>query len=231
MTDDIRSRLIITADDYGIREASRPILDLARAGKLDRVAVLIHFTTPEEAADLLETGVRIDLHLELIDFLKSGTHVRESALFRGLGFAWRYLSGRVTARHAEEEWRQQIERFRELFGRLPDGINSHEHVHYFPKFFRVYLSLAEEYSLGYVRFGRAGMLHHTGSLVGRVLSFFWGRTRQMYARTPIETSDHMVSLDWLSDPRRFFETEPIGTVELVVHPERDEEYRILRERF
>ncbi len=231
MTADIRSKLILTADDYGIRETSRPILHLAREGKLDRVAVLIHFTTPEEAADLLETGVKIDLHLELIDFLKSGTNVRGSAFFRGMSFTWRYLTGQVTARHAEEQWQVQIERFRELFGRLPDGLNSHEHIHYFPKFFRVFLGLAEQYGIGYVRFGRQGMFNHTNTFVGRILSVLWRRTRDMHAKMPLPTSDYMMSLDWLSDPKRFFETVPAGTVELVVHPEREDEYRLIREYF
>jgi predicted glycoside hydrolase/deacetylase ChbG (UPF0249 family) len=126
-------------------------LDLARAGILQRVGVLVHFTTPEEARDLLETGVKIDIHLEMIDLLKSGHKTKDSAILRGLNFSWRYALGRLHARQVEAQWRAQILRFQELFGRFPDGLNSHEHLHYFPAFFQVYLRLAEEFHIPFVR--------------------------------------------------------------------------------
>jgi predicted glycoside hydrolase/deacetylase ChbG (UPF0249 family) len=154
--------------------------------------------------------------------------MRENILIRGINFVRRYLSGRVTARKVEEEWRYQIERFRELFGRLPDGLNSHEYVHHFPAFFKPFMKLAEEYHIGYVRFGKKGMLTDLhGALVGRILSTLWKYTRSAYAKTPIPTSDYLVSLDWLADFQTFTKCLPDGTIELVVHPEREEEYRTL----
>ena len=62
----MRKELIIVADDYGIRGASAPILRLAREGIVDRVAVLAHFVSAEDVLALKETGVSIDIHLELI---------------------------------------------------------------------------------------------------------------------------------------------------------------------
>jgi hypothetical protein len=40
-----------------------------------------------------------------------------------------------------------------------------------------------------------------------------------------------VSLDWLSDFKAFSEHLPEGSIELVVHLEREEEYRTLLEYF
>jgi len=232
MTKSIRESFIVTADDYGIRQTAEPILRLVHEGKVDRVAVLIHYVSAEQAAALLQTGVKIDLHLELIRLLRSGEKVRGSVLLRGIGFVFRYLSGQVTKRKVEREWRDQIERFREVFGRLPDGLNSHEHVHSFPAFFGTFLRLAEEYGIAYIRFGKQGTLIPLhGAFIGRMLSFFWKRTYAAYAKTHLITSDYLVSLDWLPDFKAFSQHLPAGSIELVVHLEREEEYRTLLEYF
>lgn len=232
MLQNIREKFIVTADDYGIRETTAPILKLAREGRIDRVGVLIHFVSKEEAQGLQETGVKIDLHLELIELLRSGKKVRESALLRGVNFAWRYSLGRATAKQAEVQWRQQIERFRELFGRLPDGLNSHEHVHYFPVFFKSFLHLADECGIGFVRFGKRGILKDSrGIFVWKVLDFFWKRDSRVFSETTLHSSDFVTSLDWVAEPKTFFGTLPEGTIELVVHPEREEEHQTIREYF
>lgn len=232
MTKTTRERFIITADDYGIRQTAEPILRLVHEGKVDRVAVLIHYVSQEQADALLASGAKIDLHLELIGILKSGDKVRESALFRGINFFMRYITGLLTTRQVETEWRDQIHRFEALFGRLPDGLNSHEHLHFFPAFSRVFLGLAKEYRVQYARFSRQGMLlSQDFTLIGKVLGFLWKRTAHLYQALPFETSDYLVSLDWISDFDTFAQELPSGTVELVVHLEREEDYRIMLEQF
>lgn len=232
MTSTIREHFIITADDYGIRQTAEPILRLVHEGKVDRVAVLIHYVSREQAEALLASGVKIDLHLELIGILKSGDKVRESALFRGMNFFMRYITGLLTTRQVEAEWRDQIQRFETLFGRFPDGLNSHEHLHFFPVFSRVFLDLAKEYRVQYVRFSRQGMLlSEDFTLIGKVLGLLWKRTAHLYQSLPFATSDYLVSLDWISDFDSFAKQVPSGTVELVVHLEREEDYRIMLEQF
>ncbi|MBP9728075.1 MAG: ChbG/HpnK family deacetylase [Candidatus Moranbacteria bacterium] len=232
MTKTIRERFIITADDYGIRQTAEPILRLVHEGKVDRVAVLIHYVSREQAETLLASGAKIDLHLELIGILKSGDKVRESALFRGMNFFMRYSTGLLTLRQVEAEWRDQIRRFEILFGRLPDGLNSHEHLHFFPAFSRIFLQLAKEYRVQYVRFSRQGMLlSEDFTLIGKMLEFLWKRTKHLYQSLPFETSEYLVSLDWISDFNTFVQGVPAGSVELVVHLEREEDYRIMLEQF
>lgn len=232
MTKDIRDRFIVTADDYGIRQTAEPILRLVHEGKVDRVAVLIHYVSLDQAKALLESGAKIDLHLELIGVLKTGDKVRESAVTRGVNFFMRYITGLLTADQVEAEWNDQIRRFQELFGRLPDGLNSHEHLHFFPDFSRVFVSLAKRHSIRYVRFSRRGMLlSQNFNLIGKVLSFLWGRTVHLYRNETFETSEYLVSLDWLSDFASFSREMPGGTVELVVHLEREEDYRMMLEYF
>lgn len=232
MTKDTRDRFIITADDYGIRQTAEPILRLVHEGKVDRVAVLIHYVSLDQAKALLASGAKIDLHLELIGVLKTGDKVKESALTRGINFFMRYLTGLLTAREVEREWEDQIRRFRELFGRLPDGLNSHEHLHFFPAFSRVFIALAKRHHIPYLRFSRRGMLlSQDFSLIGKILSVLWKRTAHLYQHETFETSDYLVSLDWLSDFESFSCTLPEGRVELVVHLEREEDYRMMLEYF
>lgn len=232
MTKDIRDRFIITADDYGIRQTAEPILRLVHEGKVDRVAVLIHYVSPDQARALLESGAKIDLHLELIGVLKTGDKVRESAVTRGLNFFMRYMTGLLTIRQVETEWEHQIQRFRELFGRLPDGFNSHEHLHFFPDFSRVFITLAKRHRIDYVRFSSRGMIPSQDfSLISKVLAFLWKRTVHLYRNETFVTSDYLVSLDWLSDFKSFSQNLPTGTVELVVHLEREEDYRAMLEYF
>lgn len=232
MTKDIRDRFIITADDYGIRQTAEPILRLVHEGKVDRVAVLIHYVSPDQARALIESGAKIDLHLELIGVLKTGDKVRESAVTRGLNFFMRYITGLLTSKQVENEWHDQIRRFQELFGRLPDGLNSHEHLHFFPDFSRVFVGLAKRYHINYVRFSRRGMIPSQDfSLISKVLAFLWKRTAHLYQNETFTTSDYLVSLDWLSDFKFFSHHLPAGTVELVVHLEREEDYRAMLEYF
>ncbi len=229
-----REQLIIVADDYGIREASAPILALAQSGKLDRVAVMTRYASAEQAVALARTGVKLDVHLELIELLRMGESGHGGAISRGLNFLWRFVSGAASAARAEAAWREQIETFRTLFGRLPDGLDSHEHVHFFPRYFRVYLKLAREYQIPYVRFSERGMIERRRP-VAWILQTLWGwcgaawRSRSA-DDCPRVTSDYLVSYDWIEDFGQFLERLPEGTIEIVFHPEKDAE-RVAVEKY
>lgn len=130
-----RKRFILSADDYGLRDAAAPILRLAHAGLLDRVAVMVDRVSQEEADALAKTAVAIDIHLELTRLVGTGEKVEDGIIMRGASFLVRLLSGHLSSRAVGGEWERQLRRFEELFGRKPDGWNVHEHYHYFPFFF------------------------------------------------------------------------------------------------
>jgi hypothetical protein len=96
----------------------------------------------------------------------------------------------------------------------------------------VFVALAKRHGVQYVRFSRRGMLlSQNFNLIGKVLSFLWKRTVHLYRNETFETSEYLVSLDWLSDFTSFSREMPSGTVELVVHLEREEDYRMMLEYF
>lgn len=225
----MRSKIIVSADDFGIRSVSQSILPLARTGKIDRVSVLIRYVTSEQdIRDLIATGVKIDLHLELIQLVGSGENPTQGALSRGLNFMMRYALGKVRTDAVEQSWMEQIVLFHKRFGRYPDGLNSHEHLHYFPRFFRVATTLAERYRIPFVRFARLGILRQRGVLVSQILDALWKRDKAYYDKrggTIRDAADFFVSYDWISDLPAFLKKLPEGSsTEIVFHPERDEEY-------
>lgn len=225
---DTRSQLIFAADDYGIRGASAPILDLARSGSIDRVAVLVHFVTAEDVKKLLETKVAIDVHLELTRLLGRGEYEGDSFVRRVSNFLWHLFRGNLSRVAVEKEWCTQIELFREKFGRLPDGLNSHEHLHFFPSIFRCFLDVAKKYSIGYVRFGShdtlSGLRWHAAKTV---ISLLHRMNRSVWRAMPLPTSEYLISGDWIDDPQDFLKRLPEGRIEIVLHPERPQEVALI----
>jgi predicted glycoside hydrolase/deacetylase ChbG (UPF0249 family) len=107
--------LIITADDYGYREAyDRGIVEAAGAHAVDAVSAMVtHDGIDPEA--LLATGVEIGLHLELApeltDTPRAGARQRKAAI---------------------AVLREQLELFASLFGRRPAHLDGHHHCHAHP---------------------------------------------------------------------------------------------------
>jgi len=228
---ELRKKLIIAADDYGIRETSKPILDLAEKGLLDRVAVFPELVASDDMRALLATGVAIDIHLELMHLLKSGYEDTGGAFSRGMNFLIRRIFGRVNKEKARTEWRRQIVLFRERFGRLPDGLNSHEHVHYFPEFFPVVAELAREFGIGYVRLGKNGIIKGSqGKLTAGILASCARSDRKLLFANERESSEWVTSFDWFADQDEFMSiiSKPeYSNIEVVFHPERLDEKQAL----
>ncbi len=224
--------MIIAADDYGIRETSAPILELAQKGLLDRVAVFAERVSDADMQALLATGVAVDIHLELIHLLKTGHEDEGGALGRGFNFLLRRIAGIVHPKRVEAEWRRQILLFQKRFGRLPDGLNSHEHVHYFPEFFAATVTLAEEFEISRVRLGEKGIIRGSrGRFTSGILTVCRSRdVKYLIASERIRSFPWVTSFDWFPDQVSFFDSmnDPAHeAVEVVFHPERPEEKSVL----
>jgi chitin disaccharide deacetylase len=233
----IRENLIISAGDFGRSpEANANILSLAKSGKLDRVSVMITRNfSPEEVIELLQTGANIDLHLDLPSSARIYGRGRKTNTFRGsFLFLLKYFLRQITPVKMESEWNDQLQKFQEIFGRKPDGINSHQHIHFFPVYFKVILRLAQEYKIGFVRFGKSGLLDSNNSTY-KILCRLRKKNERPFAASNLNSSDFMASLDW-THPRtknfdHFLENLPEGQIELVCHPERKEEFELIQKYF
>ena len=105
--------LVITAEDYGYAPGySRGILEAAAAGAVDSVSAMV-MRPGCDPEPLLGTGAEVGLHLELQGVSAWGT---------------RWVGPRDRDR-ATAALREQLERFKRLFGRPAAYVDGHHHCH------------------------------------------------------------------------------------------------------
>lgn len=228
-----RENIILSADDFGVNpQANRAILELARERKIDRVAIMANCDIPQQAIqDISAAGVKLDLHLDFPKPRAEKNHNQsEGVLKRLLFFVTGYFSGRHHHLKMELAWEDQLQKFRNMLGRYPDGLNSHQHIHFFPKYFQVILGLAKKYNIPYVRFGRRGLLENAGK-VPQILGGLRPKNKEAFAASALDSSDYLVSLDWITDLEKFLRHLPSDKVEIVVHPERPQDLEIIQKYF
>ncbi len=210
----------ITLDDFGISAlVNERILQVVQHPRVARVAVMAQGTFPPNFVELLEkSGKKIDIHLEL-PVLRSEIEraLHGKFLERVIRFVGALWEGELHIDQVEKSWRTQIETFRELFGHAPDGINSHEHTHFFPPFYALSLRLAREYKIPFVRVGRQGTSGFHPVIW--VLNILRSIDRLFFGK-PRATSRVLLHFDWGIHPK--YHTD--ATAEILYHIERDEEW-------
>lgn len=237
---DIRNKIILTADDFGKSEAAnKNILHLAKTGKLDRISVIVcGVLSKEEIEKLLTADVKLDIHFELIWQKRRRNLLRDNTLRQGIILLVNYLWGnwlipahpRSGAVFVKQEWQKQIEKFRKIFGRTPDGISSHEHIHYFPAYFSIALELADCYKIPFIRFGKKGFVGKRTNVYLILKTMRWINNKKFF-RSGISSTDYFASLDWIKNFDEFFKNIPESKTEIACHPEREEEYNFINKCF
>ena len=126
----IRGEVICSVDDFGKNQkTNRNILKLLEMGKVDRVSIMVKREVGEnEIERLIASKAKLDIHLEIPQIQKKD---RKEIFGRSFSFLRNYLSKEGGLLEIRKEWTKQIEKFQQLFGRLPDGLSSHEYVHFF----------------------------------------------------------------------------------------------------
>jgi predicted glycoside hydrolase/deacetylase ChbG (UPF0249 family) len=132
-------RFALCADDYALTPAvSRGILELLGAGRLTAVSVLVTRPGWAEAVSELRpfahiADIGLHLNLTLGAPLGAMASLAPSHRFPALGPLVRSaLLGRLPAEEIAAEIARQIDAFAEHFGRLPDYVDGHQHVHALP---------------------------------------------------------------------------------------------------
>jgi predicted glycoside hydrolase/deacetylase ChbG (UPF0249 family) len=226
---DFRNKLIVSADDFGLsKTANRNILEVVKSKKIDRVSVMADgILVKEEVEEILNSGIEIDIHFDLVKKITSNSILADNSLKRSLKFIFNFFSGKAKVSLMEKDWIRQLEKFKEIFGRNPDGINSHQHIHFFPPYFKIALKLAEDSGISYIRYGSKGFLGNL-TVVRLILSILCGKDNKLFGSSGLKSSDYLVSYDWICYFSGFLKKIPEGKTEIIFHPEREKEFEVIK---
>lgn len=215
-----RHRIFINADDYGVSQrANRNIRFLISIGKIDRVSAMANGDfSKADLEEILKSNVKIDIHLDILHEFNDSRKERQGVFFRAMEFLLKLALGKISPKKVRADWKMQIEKFKEIFGKYPDGINSHEHVHFFPPFFKIALNLQKEYSIPYIRFGESVFLLHNKP-VAYVLHWLRIANMKSYRKSESSSSSLFIDLNWIDDFDQFLDDTPDGKIEIACHPE------------
>jgi predicted glycoside hydrolase/deacetylase ChbG (UPF0249 family) len=232
---DLARKIIVSADDFGKNSSTHEnILELLSLKNLHRVSVMINGTfSAEEIRLLLDSSVKLDLHLNFFNLFESGLYSKEGVgvLGRLLAFSKNYLLGKIKTSAVKKDWTAQLEKFHAIFGKYPDGLNSHEHVHFFPPYFKIISDLAQKSKITYVRFGKKDFLQ-ADNFVSWVIFGLKKINRRRFLSAGLDSTDFLISLDWLKENAlRETKNLPCGEIELVIHPEITAELEFLKTHF
>jgi predicted glycoside hydrolase/deacetylase ChbG (UPF0249 family) len=237
---DPKRYLIVTADDFGIGPTtSQGILDLAGRGLVTCSVLLVNSPHAERAVRAwrqagcpIELGWHPCLTLDrpLLPPQRVPTLVGPDGGFWPLGaFVRRACLGRIDADEVAAELRAQLERFKDLVGRPPTVVNSHQHTQIFRPVGGVLLDLlGRQTPLPYVRRIREPwrmLLRIPGARLKRGVLTLLGRrdARRQQARG-FPGNDWLAGITsppWVADPQflvRWLRRVPGRVVELACHP-------------
>jgi predicted glycoside hydrolase/deacetylase ChbG (UPF0249 family) len=234
--------LLVIADDYGIGPATtQGILHAATRGAITASVLLVNspYADPAVAAwrkagEPMELGWHPCLTMDppLLPARRVPSLVGPDGCFWPLGrFLARWALGRLRAAEIEAELRAQYARFRDLVGRPPRVINSHQHTALFAPVGAILLKiLKDQHPVPYVRRVRepfAMLARIPGARIKRTsLSWFGSRLAHQQARAGFPGNDWLAGTTdppWVKDGQffvRWLTAVPGRVVELACHPGR-----------
>jgi len=237
--------LIVNADDFGLSESvNRGIVDAHANGIVTSTTWLAGGEAADEAVELATPQLEVGLHLALTSVRPTGDPSPFQSILddegrwpSGYGSVIRWMLTTPDARRLiRAEWRAQLHRFRDHWGRLPSHLDSHQHVALIPGLMRVYVELAVESDIHAVRAPRE--VRDLGDLPGPrafhrphetfVLCRLADRPRGLARRAGVSVPDSFAGFrqSGRMDEATLLKLLPRlgergGSVELMVHPGAD----------
>ncbi len=143
MIESPRRRIVLCADDYGISPAvSGAIRDLISRRRINATSVMVvapsfsrgeAATLRQAAADHASIGLHLTLTGPFAPLSQRFAPLRRGAFFPLAAMARRALSRALIPALLDAEIAAQFAAFRDLFGRAPDYVDGHQHIHVFPQ--------------------------------------------------------------------------------------------------
>jgi predicted glycoside hydrolase/deacetylase ChbG (UPF0249 family) len=211
---------IFSLDDIGANSRSDELaISLIEERLVDRISLMTgNALGVALQAAIKKSGVKTDIHLHLLG--QEYEKALDTFWLRFLFMCKIYLS-RKMRRTIYEAWNAQIDVFKRTMGSTPDGINSHEHIHFLPPLFKLVVMLAEKHGIPYIRQGTE--VASTNDYRALFLRFFQKKNRPAFLKSSLHTSTSLYSFDWedqmISVP---------GGSEIIFHPQYTSDTTFLR---
>jgi predicted glycoside hydrolase/deacetylase ChbG (UPF0249 family) len=236
-------RLIINADDFGLAPGvNRAIVELAQAGALSSTTLMATapYFSPAVFMAFAQPGLAVGCHVVLVDGspclhpgdVPSLLDPRAASSFRATvgSFFADLLHGRIREQEIEAEAIAQIQRIQSS-GLTVSHIDSHKHVHAFPRVLAPLLRAARRCGVGCVRnpfepwwslraTRPAGAWRRMQVHAMRTQRRAFSRLIMKHGMTTADGSIGLLATGILDEPvlRSLLHTMPQGTWELVCHP-------------
>jgi predicted glycoside hydrolase/deacetylase ChbG (UPF0249 family) len=184
--------LIINADDFGISEKTNiGIIEARQKGVVTSASLMVHRPAAEAAAQYAcrDQQLSVGLHADMGDWVYEGEH-------------WLRSSGTLdicNPNAVDRELRHQLQRFRDLLGRDPTHLDSHQHIHKEENILPVFSKLADELAIPLRSY--SPKVQYCGA--------FFGADEEMKPRFEIVGSANFI---------RLLDHLPTGVTELGTHP-------------
>jgi predicted glycoside hydrolase/deacetylase ChbG (UPF0249 family) len=224
-----KNMLFVNADDWGRdRETTDRILACRRNGRIQGISAMTFMKDSERAAELAgDHALDAGLHLNLTqEFTGNGAaaglrdHHRRVAAYLGARKANQVLYNPALKQSFDHVFRAQWDEFHRLYGRPPDRLDGHHHMHLcmnmllpnrYPKGLRVRRNFS-------FRAGEKGFANR-----------FYRRLVDSWLTSRFRCTDFFFSLSPIEPERirRILSLSKSASVELMVHPARDDEFHFL----
>jgi chitin disaccharide deacetylase len=145
---DATIQLIVTADDFNLSEGvSRGILEAHHSGIVTETSVMVNVGDLPQASAMLASAPHLGVGLHL-NITRGRPLAPPQAVATFLGPDDQFLGSpqalpmQMRSAAVQAEFQAQVERFVRAFGRLPQHVDTHHHVHQHPVVFEALLDLA-----------------------------------------------------------------------------------------
>jgi chitin disaccharide deacetylase len=150
---DATTQLIVTADDFNLSEGvSRGILEAHHRGIVTETSVMVNLGDLQQASAMLAYAPRLGVGLHL-NITRGHPMAPPSEVAELLGSDSQFLGSpqalpmHIRSAAVQAEFQAQMDRFVRTFGRLPQHLDTHHHVHQQPAVLEALLELAASLKL------------------------------------------------------------------------------------